>query len=160
MFGRVVRLSIYFSLFFFSTNFSWAKLKSYREWKSEKVVEIQGKMQSIKMQIELRKKDLNNKKTDSTVEFQVLALEQKFEFEKYNLELANDLSVTDYFVGYLNKVDNKQIAFKELATKMSPDEVAEIMTAYANSVFGGREVPEKSDLSPSASNLKNLNGSP
>lgn len=148
------------TLIFLLPGVSMAKLKSFRDWKSERISERLLKIQTVKSQIEQRKKELVSKKVDLQTDLTLANLEQKLQLDQFSFDLANDLSVTDYFVGYLNKVENKQSAFKELAAKMSPDEVAEIMTAYANSVFGSRETPDKADLPPSASNLKNLNGSP
>ncbi|HEY1079089.1 MAG TPA: hypothetical protein VGE46_03295, partial [Bdellovibrio sp.] len=69
--------------------------------------------------------------------------------EQYALELAKDLSVTDYFVGYLTKIQDKKSAFNEVAGKLSAEEVAELMTAYANSVFGA----QAGDLPASATNV-------
>lgn len=160
MFSSDVRLSVLLTLIFLLPGVSMAKLKSFRDWKSERISESQLKIQTFKSQIEQRKKELVNKKADTQTDVTLINLEQKLQLEQFSFDLATDLSVTDYFVGYLNKVENKQSAFKELAAKMSPDEVAEIMTAYANSVFGTRESSEKADLPPSASNLKNLNCSP
>jgi hypothetical protein len=63
--------------------------------------------------------------------------------------MAKDLSVTDYFVGYLTKLQDKKAAFNEVAGKLTAEEVAELMAAYANSVFG----THTSDLAPSANDL-------
>ena len=63
--------------------------------------------------------------------------------------MAKDLSVTDYFVGYLTKMQDKKAAFNEVAGKLTAEEVAELMSAYANSVFGAHN-PE---MPPSASNI-------
>ena len=76
-------------------------------------------------------------------------LERQLREEQYGLELAKDLSVTDYFVGYLTKIQDKKSAFNEVAGKLSAEEVAELMTAYANSVFGA----QASDIPPSATNV-------
>ena len=63
-------------------------------------------------------------------------LENQLQQDQSILEMAKDLSVTDYFVGYLTKIQDKKAAFNEVAGKLTSDEVAELMTAYANSVFG------------------------
>lgn len=139
------------------------KVKSYREWKSEKISVAQVKITSIKAQIDARKQtrsvaqgtDPNLARTArSGVEavagrdISVEKLERQLQEEQYDLEVAKDLSVTDYFVGYLTKIQDKKSAFKEVAGKLSPEEVAELMTAYANSVFGAHA----SDLPVSATN--------
>ncbi len=51
-------------------------------------------------------------------------------------EMAKDLTVADYFAGYLTKQKNQVQAIKEVSGRLSADEVAELMTIYANSVFG------------------------
>jgi hypothetical protein len=76
-------------------------------------------------------------------------LEEQLEQDQATLEMAKDLSVTDYFVGYLTKLQDKKAAFNEVAGKLTAEEVAELMAAYANSVFG----THSSDLAPSASVL-------
>ncbi|UXR65649.1 hypothetical protein EZJ49_05210 [Bdellovibrio bacteriovorus] len=139
-----------------------ADVKSYREWKTERVQTAQNKVMTLKAQIDLKKsgRSLANG-TDpnmlhrggleavSTQDMSVEKLERELREEAYDLEVAKDLSVTDYFVGYLTKVQDKKTAFNEVAGKLSPEEVAELMTAYANSVFGAHSA----DLPVSANNL-------
>jgi hypothetical protein len=50
--------------------------------------------------------------------------------------LAHDLTVADYFAGYLTKQKNQADAIKQVSRQLSADEVAELMTVYANSAFG------------------------
>lgn len=139
-----------------------AEVKSYREWKSEQVQQAQASVTSIKAQIDAKKSvrtaavgtdpNLVNKSTleaASTQDKSVEKLERRLREEQYDLEVAKDLSVTDYFVGYLTKVQNKKSAFNEVAGKLSAEEVAELMTAYANSVFGAHAA----DLPVSATNV-------
>ncbi len=139
-----------------------AEVKSYREWKMERVQTAQGKITSLKMQIESKKNprqiatgvdpNLANNSTleaGTSADISVEKLERQLRMEQYDLEVAKDLSVTDYFVGYLTKVQDKKSAFNEVAGKLTPDEVAELMTAYANSVFGA----QASDLPTSATNI-------
>nr|BFD57997.1 hypothetical protein CKG001_01040 [Bdellovibrio sp. CKG001]BFD61424.1 hypothetical protein BdHM001_01050 [Bdellovibrio sp. HM001]BFD65156.1 hypothetical protein HAGR004_01780 [Bdellovibrio sp. HAGR004] len=140
-----------------------AEVKSYREWKTERVQAAQSKVMTLKAQIDLKKsvgRSLANG-TDpnmahkagleavSTQDMSVEKLERELREEIYDLEVAKDLSVTDYFVGYLTKIQDKKTAFNEVAGKLSPEEVAELMTAYANSVFGA----QSADLPVSANNL-------
>lgn len=138
-----------------------AEVKSYREWKMERVQLAQGKLTTIKAQIEVKKgirtgamgvdPNLANRAGLEAIPSQDISLdklERQLRIEQYDLELAKDLSVTDYFVGYLTKVQDKKAAFQEVAGKLSPEEVAELMTAYANSIFGAHTA----DLPVSASN--------
>lgn len=139
-----------------------AQVKSYREWKIDRVQQAQGKVTSVKAQIDAKKASRSQalgmdpnlaQKTQveavSTTDMSVERLERQLRAEQYDLEVAKDLSVTDYFVGYLTKVQDKKSAFNEVAGKLSPEEVAELMAAYANSVFGA----DTADLPTSASNI-------
>ncbi len=136
------------------------KFKSYREWKSEMVSSAQMKVTSLKTQIETKKSNRraagmdpnlarkNGLEAVASQDISVEKMEKQLREEQYDLDVAKDLSVTDYFAGYLTKVPDKKAAFKEVAGKLSPEEVAELMNAYANSVFGAHA----SDLPASATN--------
>lgn len=140
-----------------------ADVKSYREWKTEKVQAAQGTVLAVKAQIDARKQaravaqgtDPNmamGRGTEAVAaqDISIEKLERVLREEQYDLEVAKDLSVTDYFVGYLTKVQDKKSAFNEVAGKLTAEEVAELMTAYANSVFGSAHT---SDLPASAANV-------
>ncbi|QDK43763.1 hypothetical protein DOM22_00565 [Bdellovibrio sp. ZAP7] len=138
------------------------KFKSYREWKTEMVSTAQMKVTYLKTQIDSKKmnrraasgtdpnlaRGRNNLEAVASQDISVEKMEKQLREEQYDLEVAKDLSVTDYFAGYLTKVPDKKAAFKEVAGKLSPEEVAELMNAYANSVFGAHA----SDLPVSATN--------
>jgi hypothetical protein len=130
--------------------------KSYREWKTQQVQDVQTKILTIRTQIDTRKTargiDPNlaqGRKGIEAGEPGMDRLEKQLRQEQFDLDVAKDLSVTDYFVGYLTKVQDKKTAIHDVAAKLSPEEVAELMTAYANSVFGAHT----SDLPVSASNF-------
>ncbi|WP_413585942.1 hypothetical protein [Bdellovibrio sp. HCB274] len=136
------------------------KFKSYREWKNEKVSFAQTKVTFLAGQIQSQKISRRAAGTDPNLargksmeavasqNISIEALERQLSQEQYDLEVAKDLSVTDYFAGYLTKVPDKKAAFKDVAGKLSPEEIAELMNAYANSVFGAHA----SDLPASATN--------
>ncbi len=135
-----------------------AQFKSYREWKNDQIQDAQGKVAGVKLQIEQKKQarqaagaggtdpNLAMRRGGSDTD---AGLEKQLMKEQFDLDVAQDLSVTDYFVGYLTKVSDKKSAINEVAGKLSPEEVAELMTAYANSVFGSHG----SDLPSSAGNF-------
>ena len=134
--------------------FEGVKTKSFREWKSEKVHEALTRVTVSKTKIQLAKyKDPNLARRNSGLEaisgVNTANLENQLQQDQSILEMAKDLSVTDYFVGYLTKIQDKKAAFNEVAGKLTSDEVAELMTAYANSVFG----THTSELAPSANDL-------
>lgn len=131
-----------------------SKTRSYREWKSEKVQEALGKVTMTRTKIQLAKsKDPNLGRRKAALEATSGAnsenLEVQLQQDQSTLEMAKDLSVTDYFVGYLTKLQDKKAAFNEVAGKLTADEVAELMSAYANSVFGSHS----SEIPPSANDL-------
>jgi hypothetical protein len=160
-FFKLLTLMAFWSMTAFSMK-AGADVKSYKEWKTERVTGTQTRINIIRNQIENRKAVRNalaSQGTDpnlkngrgtleaaSTGDYTVEKLERQLKVEQYNLELAQDLSVTDYFAGYLTKVQNKKSAFNEVAGKLSPEEVAELMNAYANAAFGAHA----SDLPVSA----------
>lgn len=128
-------------------------IKSYREWKTSRISEAATRLESAKRGLEARTKDPNLAKTKSLEgrDTEVARLETLIRHEQMALENAQDLSVSDYFAGYLTKLSDKNAAFKEVAGKLSAEEVAELMSAYANSVFDtqtGRLPPSAHNLSP------------
>lgn len=124
-----------------------AGFKSYREWKSEKVQEAQTRIDGLKTKL-TDKKDPNIAKTSGTeaTDFETTKIETQIRREEVSLETAKELTVSDYFAGYLTKLSDKKSAFKEVAGRLTAEEVAELMAAYADSVFG----TQSSSLSPNA----------
>ncbi len=55
-----------------------------------------------------------------------------------SLSVAQELSISDYFVGYLTKQGSLEGAIKEVAARLTPEEVAELMSAYAQHFFQTR----------------------
>lgn len=130
------------------------KVKSFREWKSERVQDALAKVTIAKTKIQVVKaKDPNLDRNKMSLEAISGAnsenLETQLQQDQSTLEMAKDLSVTDYFAGYLTKLQDKKAAFSEVAGKLTAEEVAELMAAYANSVFG----THSPDLAPSANDV-------
>lgn len=63
-------------------------------------------------------------------------------------DMGDDLTVADYFAGYLTKQKDQASAIREVSGRLSPDEVAELMMIYANSVFGTHpsQIPARADV--------------
>lgn len=114
--------------------------KSFREWKNERVQASKLKVDTLITRIDQSKLMISRElaKTEGGLgkDIQLEKLEQQLEQAQFSFDLAQDLSVTDYFVGYLTKMDNRKAAINSVAGKLSSDEVAELMNAYANSFFG------------------------
>ena len=113
-------------------------VKSYREWKNEKVQLAIKKVTITKAQIEYRKLNkqfLQKSEPTPAKDPEADRLEAQLKNDLYSFEVAQELSVTDYFAIYLTKQENKPDAYKEAAAKMTPDEVGQLIKAYADSMF-------------------------
>jgi hypothetical protein len=113
-----------------------ATIKSFREWKSDKV-------QTVIQRIVLTKVGISRSKVEGTA-VQTEQLTKQLQQEQWNLDIAKDLSVADYFMLYLANQTHPH-RFQEAASKMSPPEVAELMEAYAKElgafpIGGGQRV--------------------
>lgn len=62
----------------------------------------------------------------------------KLQQAELNVEVAQELTVNDYFVLYLNQFKDKE-ALLEAAKKLSPEEVAELMMAYRKNLNGAEQ---------------------
>lgn len=62
-------------------------------------------------------------------------------------EMAKDFTMADYFAGYLTRQKNQLEAIKQVSSRLSSEEVAELMMIYANSVFGTQagQLPVRAD---------------
>lgn len=130
---------------------SLTTVKSYKEWKNEKVQSAIKKVTITKAQIEYKK--LNKQifqKTEAGLgkDIDMEKLENQLKSDLFSLDAAQMLSVQDYFAIYLTKLENKNEAFKEAAQKMNSDEVAELINAFAESMVGSQGTPA---TAPSAS---------
>jgi hypothetical protein len=130
------------------------KIKSYREWKSERIQEAISRITVTRTQLQITKSkdpNLSHHKsggTEANSGVSLERLESQLQDDQIVLENAKNFSVTDYLAGYLMKIQNKKAAFNEVAGKLTAEEIAELMSAYANSAFGNHS----SDLAPSANN--------
>lgn len=129
-------------------------VKSYKEWKNEKVQLAIKKVTITKAQIEYRKLNrqfLQKNEPTTSKDPEADRLEAQLKNDLYSLEVAQELSVTDYFAIYLTKQENKSEAYKEAATKMTPDEVSHLIKAYADSMFSANGTsPSPGKIGPTA----------
>lgn len=118
----------------------WAAtgVKSYREWKNEQIQHVKIRIGSARNALRGRKHDPNLKRHAGLEgrDSETSRLENQLRNQEMELQFAQELTVSDYFAGYLAKMSDRKAAYKQVAGKLSPEEVAELMTAYANSVFG------------------------
>ncbi len=120
------------------------ELKSYREWKNTMVDAAQLRVQKTKNSLE-QHRQLSGLLIDPN-------LKNQLSKEQLRAALASELTINDYFVGYLNKQTNLQQAIKGVAGKLSDDEVAELMSAYAYS-FNRIEIKPLKSASEAAPRL-------
>lgn len=126
---------------------------TFKEWKSGKTQEVQQRIDWIKAKIEQKKVEIVQKRTSSKTELALAKqlglppLENQLKSESYNLEMAQELTFTDYFAGYVNRQENKKEAFHEVAAKLSSDEVFELMTAYSSFLSANTFPIQAEDLS-------------
>lgn len=105
---------------------------SYREWKNSKIQDAKLKVKSIKDKIEV---DPNLPRKNGGSE---AGLNQDLERGILNLSLTQDLTISDYFVGYLTKQSSMDRSIKDVSRRLTAEEVAEMMSAYAQQVFQTR----------------------
>lgn len=133
---KVLSLLLFLSCQTFASDLR--NVKSFHEWKHERVQAVQAKIQALSQRRDSIRRRLAEQ---SSTEAGLSASSQKqiddlLQKEKARMALEKDLTVSDYFVGYLTKIQNRKQAFKAVAPKLSAEEIAELMDAYANSVFG------------------------
>lgn len=113
------------SCFAFSAEVS---VLSFSEWKANKVQAAQAQYSALESEYLAKKKQ-------NSADPQLLNLYSELKNSKSNVNELSDLSVTDYFVGYLSQFKSKRLAFQSAVTKLGPAEVSELMEAYANSLL-------------------------
>lgn len=125
---------------------------SFREWKQSRMDHIQGKIENLRLQIGQQKRqisgDPNLKSAGTTEAGMPKELQAELETEQQALALTRELTISDYFVGYLTKQPSVEGAIKQVAGRLTPDEVAELMTAYAHQFV--RKAPGSRKVSPRA----------
>ena len=141
---RLITLVLLF-VFMFSAvaNLAFGSVLSFKEWKSEKVTLANNRVITQKSKV-ARLKLEGDLVTAQT-------LEKELDQDRWNLDIANELTVTDYFVLYLSK-SAQPYRFQEAASKLSPTEMAEIMEGYAKAL-GSAPFDQKGDKLPSTAVL-------
>lgn len=109
-------------------------VKSYREWKQSMVSDAEGRVKSLKETL-LKSRGLTLSATEAGLSG---SLQKMLDKEELQLSLTQDLSISDYFVGYLTKQKSVNQAIKEVSVRLSAEEVAELMTAYADNFFSSK----------------------
>lgn len=106
------------------------ELLSFKDWKQQKI-------QAAKTQV------FSNVSMNTEAQGLSIGKINKINQLRWNLEVAEDLSVSDYLLLYLSQQKNLN-RYKEAATKLSIDEVASLLEAYAHAVEGNK--PSGTDI--------------
>ncbi len=114
-----------------------APIKSYREWKQTMISDAGSRVKSLKENL------WKSRTSASSTTEAALApgLQNMIDKEELQFSLAQDLTISDYFVGYLTKQKSLSTAIKEISGRLSAEEVAELMTAYADNFFSSKPAP-------------------
>ena len=132
-----------------------ANTKSYLEWKNSKISEIENRVKSLREKIvstsvsrTASSKDpnlVNKSKTEAGLRAD---MQDQLDQEILNLSISRDLSISDYFVGYLTKQPSLDLAIKDVSGRLTAEEVAELMEAFAQYFFQSR--PSGAKMAPRA----------
>lgn len=132
-----------------------ANVKSYLEWKTSKISEIENRVKSLreKMVAQSTVRTANSKDPNLANKTKTEAglrsdLQDQLDHEMLNLSISRDLSISDYFVGYLTKQPSLDTAIKDVSGRLTAEEVAELMEAFAQYFFQSR--PSGSKMAPRA----------
>lgn len=134
------------------------KIKPFKEWKNEMIESAKQRWNTSKSQLEIYEGSVSSKsaiqsKSEEGLDPQREQLQDQIQADESYLLFTKDLTVSDYFVGYLVKQKNPQTAFKEAALKLIPEEVAELLNAYANHISESNSVGKSSKQAPSRSKI-------
>jgi hypothetical protein len=131
---RNLSLFLLFTIPLFSAEAEAAVL-SYKAWKSRRVFEAKSVVKQFKDELKVVLKTNDTSK----VETQKVRVEQA----EINVDIANELGPTDYFVLYLAKnFSGNQKAVREAVSKMTSNEVAEILMGYQKKLLDQNLAPE------------------
>lgn len=122
-----------------------SSIKSFHDWKNEKIQAVSIQILQTQLEAKKLKADPNSKPS------QLLANKKQSDQLNWNMQVAQELSVTDYCVLYLSQQTQAK-RFEIAASKLSTEEVAELMRAYAESLDSSPSV----DSEPVAANNTSL----
>jgi len=122
------------------------RIKSYstfKEWKRDRIQDVKVRIQSHRAATE----------AGIASEFK-LSQQQRGHYQMQrdllDLDIANGLTLTDYIVGYLSKQADRKAAVSAIAARLTPEEIAELMNAFTNSLtMGSHAAAVGSIFSPS-----------
>jgi hypothetical protein len=115
---------------------------SYQAWKAQRLEEAKTNLEKVqKPTLEAIKKATPGAKASRS--------DQRLQQAQLNLDIAQELTVNDYFVLYLTQFKQRE-AFVEVAKKLTPEETADLMMSYQKHLAGSSELEI---MAPSATTL-------
>ncbi len=105
----------------------------FQAWKTSRVEEAKLQLEKVKAEAPAAAKIAELKPVKSAQDSSRMQkgsrADQRLEQAQLNVEIAEELSVNDYFVLYLNQFKDRS-AFLEAAQKLNSTEAADLMMAY------------------------------
>ena len=117
-----------------------APIKSYREWKLSMIADSDLRVKSLKESL-WKSRTSASSATEAGLGTHIQSIQNMIEKEELQYSLSQDLTISDYFVGYLTKQKALNLAIKEVSGRLTAEEVAELMTAYADNFFSSKPAP-------------------
>ncbi len=123
------------------------QFKSFREWKNGMIYMAEAQAKQSKNAVAMKQRiaasttdpNLSQKQNlESGLSMQLEELQKQAEKDQYQLSITKELTISDYFVGYLTKQNDMKAAINEVSGRLSAEEIAELMAAYANNFFSSR----------------------
>lgn len=103
----------------------------YKVWKDQQIVEAKNNVVRIANKITLaRAGKLSEQELQALKPIE--RMDNDLRVAQENLQIAQELSVEDYFVVYLSRFRSHPDAIQSVASRMSKDEVAELIRAMLN----------------------------
>ena len=119
--------------------------KSFREWKTSMISLAQERVKQTQATLIQKKRNsasagsdpnlISKNNLESGLKANLVELQEQAEKDQYQLSTAQDLTISDYFVGYITKQKDLSAAIKEVSGRLSAEEISELMHAYANNFF-------------------------
>jgi hypothetical protein len=112
---------------FVSTSFAASPAtKSFTDWKNEKIQTARVRLLRVNAELaDFLRRDAHSRSRS--------ALQAQIVQEQWNVEVAQDLSITDYLVLYLS-AQHGPSKYREAAAKLSAEDTAKILEAYLKSM--------------------------
>ena len=142
-----------------------APVLGFQAWKTSRVDEARSNLE--KLQAEKPSQALStmtgsraSEKKNQSEQVRALALrvprtDQKVQQAQLALEIAQELTINDYFVLYLSQFKNNREAYVEAAKKLSPEESADLMMSYQKRLISS---PEDEEPTPRSASLGDAQG--